>query len=384
MRWLGERRRNRGVVIILVAIAMVLIVGMAAIAIDIGQLFIARQKAQNICDAAALAGIWDLVRTDLPSLSDKEAAAIQTAQRTAEGNNELTNWRILIPNSEPPSEGISVEFPTSVKYDDGSVLAVNEGEAIRVEGEVLVNFGFARIFGFEKSKVKASATAIAEQVKELCSPLKVPIGVSNLEIFNEDGTVKVPFGTQRILRCTNWDGGFLGPGNYLSLRLDESDSGAKDYRLRLAGDKPTACLSLEEPDNTCTTEPGKMGSVTYTGIMDRLAKEEVYTNDETAWEEWTADFNSETGLYPNTWRIVILPVLYDVEGIDDIQGSKEVTIVGFIGFFIEKATNQGQDKGLIIGRFIQGAVIGDKFVPLWSGSSGGSNSWTMIRLRLIS
>ncbi|MDI6829373.1 MAG: hypothetical protein QME62_12900, partial [Armatimonadota bacterium] len=108
-------------------------------------------KAQNICDAAALAGIWDLVRTDLPSLSAKESAAIQTAQRTAEANNELTNWRILVPNSEPPSEGIAIEFPTSVKYDDGSVLAVNEGEAIRVEGEVLVNFGFARIFGFENS-----------------------------------------------------------------------------------------------------------------------------------------------------------------------------------------------------------------------------------------
>ncbi|MDI6829374.1 MAG: hypothetical protein QME62_12905 [Armatimonadota bacterium] len=212
----------------------------------------------------------------------------------------------------------------------------------------------------------------------------MPIGVSNLEIYNEDGTVKVPFGTQRILRCTNWDGGFLGPGNYLSLRLDESDSGAKDYRLRLAGDKPTVCLSSEEPSNTCTTEPGKMGSVTYAGIMDRLAKEEVYTNDETAWDEWTADFNQDTGLYPFSWRIVILPILYDEEGIDDISGSKEVTIVGFIGFFIEKATNQGQDKGLIIGRFIQGAVIGDKFVPLWNDSSGGSNSWTMIRLRLIS
>lgn len=386
MRCFKRKPCEKGIVIILVAILMVVIVGMAALAVDVGQLFIARQRAQNVCDAAALAGIWDLVRTDLLSLNDREAAATQTAIKTALGNNELTNWRILIPDSEPPEEGISVEFPTAVQYDNGTSLNVNEGEAIRTTGEVLVNFGFARIFGFDKKRVGASATAIAEQLKELCSPLKVPIGVSNLEIFNEDGSVKVEFGTQRILRCTTWDGGFLGPGNYLSLRLDESDSGAKDYRLRIAGDKPTACLSTEEPDNTCTTEPGKMGSVTYTGIMDRLAKEEIYTNDDTAWEEWTADFNPETGMYPNTWRIVILPVLLDVPGVDDISGSKEVTIVGFIGFFIEKATNIGQDKGLIIGRFIQGAVIGDKFIPLWTGGSSlpGSNNWTMIRLRLIS
>lgn len=385
MRCFRRKPHEKGIVIILVAILMVVIVGMAALAVDVGQLFIARQKAQNTCDAAALAGIWDLVRTDLPSLSDRKAAATQTAIKTALGNNEVTNWRILIPGSETPEEGISVEFPTTVQYDDGTILNVNEGEAIRVRGEVLVNFGFARIFGFDKKRVEASATAIAEQIKELCSPLKVPIGVSSLEIFNEDGSVNVKFGTQETLRCTEWNGGFLGPGNYLSLRLDEADSGAKDYRMRLAGDKPTVCLSTEEPNNTCTTEPGKMGNATYTGIMDRLAKEEVYTNDDTAWAEWTADFNPETGMYPHTWRIIILPVLLDFEGIDDISGSKEVTIVGFIGFFIEKATHDGQDKGLIIGRFIQGAVIGDKFIPLWNDGSSlpGSNNWTMIRLRLI-
>jgi Flp pilus assembly protein TadG len=51
----GDREKERGVTIALVAVAMVSIIGMAALSIDIGTLYQAKAEAQRAADAAALA-----------------------------------------------------------------------------------------------------------------------------------------------------------------------------------------------------------------------------------------------------------------------------------------------------------------------------------------
>src|ERR1700736_6177811 len=50
-----DRDKERGVTIALVAVAMVSIIGMAALSIDIGTLYQAKAEAQRAADAAALA-----------------------------------------------------------------------------------------------------------------------------------------------------------------------------------------------------------------------------------------------------------------------------------------------------------------------------------------
>jgi len=50
------RRRERGVTILLVAVAMMALLAMAALAIDIVTLYVSEGEAQRVADAAALAG----------------------------------------------------------------------------------------------------------------------------------------------------------------------------------------------------------------------------------------------------------------------------------------------------------------------------------------
>src|SRR5690242_1349188 len=70
----AAHRRERGVVAIMVALAMVLLIGFAALALDLGKLYIVRSELSNAADACALAAARDL--TGAVSLDTSEAAAI--------------------------------------------------------------------------------------------------------------------------------------------------------------------------------------------------------------------------------------------------------------------------------------------------------------------
>ncbi|MGH8359802.1 MAG: pilus assembly protein TadG-related protein, partial [Pseudomonas sp.] len=60
-----RRRREQGQTILLVAVSLVALLGMAALAIDIVTLYVARAEAQRAADGAALAGAQMLVSTGL-------------------------------------------------------------------------------------------------------------------------------------------------------------------------------------------------------------------------------------------------------------------------------------------------------------------------------
>src|SRR5579863_2921046 len=52
----AQRQAERGVTMVLVALCMLTIIGMAALSIDVVTLYLAREEAQRAADAAALAG----------------------------------------------------------------------------------------------------------------------------------------------------------------------------------------------------------------------------------------------------------------------------------------------------------------------------------------
>jgi len=209
----------------LVAICLVVLIGMAALAIDLGQLYVGRQRAQNVCDAAALAGAPFL--TGSSDCTTPGGPAATAAVSCADANNAaISSWQL---------NGLEVTFPLEVfyDYDRDTPVAVGLGDAIRAEGYVTVNFGFARIFGFETKDVHASATAI---LAELCSDLYVPLFASDKSIFGDSTHDPMQFDTLYTLHFTSWKASSMGPGNYGSLRLVAEDSGAKVYRTRLEGD----------------------------------------------------------------------------------------------------------------------------------------------------
>lgn len=399
MRYWRKFRNTRGAVLVFVAILLVVLIGMAALAIDVGRMYIARQRAQNVCDGSTLAGGAYLDGTS--ECTEPDGLATITAQACAIANNELTApWEVLAPGTTDP--GVEVTFPTGTVPDDagreitdshGSVVQFESGEVIRVHGQVDVDFTFARIFGLSGTQVEASATAIFGPALEVCD--LVPLAVSDLIIFGDGVTppLRLEDEVLVILHVPDHTEGFLGPGNYLSLRF-EDDSGANDYRNRLAGDATGACLSADPPSEV-DTEPGYMGQATYKGLIDRLRKEEnplyVYDpiNNPNAWQNWRNSEDPDTGMYDGTWRIVILPVIKDT--VDAVSGMKPVEVVGMVGFFIEQVyhgTEEGTDeydprRGDVTGYFLQGIKIGEDIRWIFPTSTP-PNPQFIQELRLIS
>lgn len=82
LRSLVHRLRTRaaaedGVVLILVAMLLVVIIGCAALAIDVGSFYQAQRQAQSAADAGALAGSQDLPTNTTQALSDAKAYALK-------------------------------------------------------------------------------------------------------------------------------------------------------------------------------------------------------------------------------------------------------------------------------------------------------------------
>ncbi|MBE0598426.1 MAG: hypothetical protein IH614_14255 [Desulfuromonadales bacterium] len=87
-------KQERGAVLVLVAILMVVIIGVAALAIDIGHLVAVGNELQNAADAAALAGASVLFNADGSINTDANQVAYDTAVAHMSGieNIHVSNW----------------------------------------------------------------------------------------------------------------------------------------------------------------------------------------------------------------------------------------------------------------------------------------------------
>ncbi len=141
------RDNRKGVVIVWVAIALVALLGMAALTIDVGRLCIAAQTAQDAVDAAALAGA-----SQLPGFT----AAWDEAELYVAANNEGRGFQVQI----KPEDGVVHYGPGTTVPDYGELGS--KAHALEVTGQVEVVYAFAKVFGVETTVVTRSATAMQE------------------------------------------------------------------------------------------------------------------------------------------------------------------------------------------------------------------------------
>lgn len=132
-KWAGmlERSRRRGadesgVVIVLVAVLMVVILGAAALAIDIGSIYKAQRQAQTAADAGALAASQDLPSSTVAATTDG-------------GNYATTNYPGATASVTTPYGGSSNEVKVTVSASTPSF--------------------FGQFFGLVKANVSATAVA---------------------------------------------------------------------------------------------------------------------------------------------------------------------------------------------------------------------------------
>ena len=143
-------RKQRGAIIVLIAAAMVALVGMAGLAIDSGHMMLNNTRLQNTVDAAALAGakMMDLTSGD-QVVSENAARAISTTmQADQETLSSTINSAIL---------RVTVEFSATL---NPFVPNTAPGDYVRVRATGFnLGQGLSSIVGFGDKEVSASAVA---------------------------------------------------------------------------------------------------------------------------------------------------------------------------------------------------------------------------------
>src|SRR5216683_1283312 len=159
-RRIAIRRRpeERGQTIVLVAIALVSLLGMAALAIDVTTLYVARGEMQRAADAAALAGAKAFV--DSGYTSDPTNTTRQALAQT---------MATSVINSILAQNNVSGAPPVLVAATPDFTHPGNPQVSVTVQRTDLPTF-FARIWGTRLSTVRATAVA------EAYNPSNAPAG----------------------------------------------------------------------------------------------------------------------------------------------------------------------------------------------------------------
>jgi Putative Flp pilus-assembly TadE/G-like len=155
--WQGRGGSERGSVAITVVLAMTVLLGLAALVVDIGLNWAARTSAQTAADSAALAGastlitdggaaailsVVDHLDTNVDGLADP--ANLVWVDNIDESDGEIVCW--TLPNP-PPGPGAGCP-------DGSNALQV-------ITPPIEVNYAFAPLLGQGGSSIKATAAAAA-------------------------------------------------------------------------------------------------------------------------------------------------------------------------------------------------------------------------------
>lgn len=296
----GKWGEERGTALVLVACALVVLLGCAALVTDIGLVYTCRTRLTNTADAAALAGVqelpWDSARAQEVAL---EYAA---------------------------ANGVSAE--------ELDVEVAADSRSITVRPRRKVQFLFARVLGFSEQEVGATATAVV-------APLTGAVGVVPFSIEEQE----LDYGREYVLKEGAGNGiAQDGPdgkkyGWYGALDPDNiPGGGVNDYRERIKN----GYQELLRVGDLILTESGNMSGPTSAGIAYRIRQCRCGCR-----------FDNFRRDCP---RVVIVPVVSVVNWQENHP--KKVEIKGFAAFFLEGVGGQGNDN-YVIGRFIETVYSGE-------------------------
>jgi hypothetical protein len=288
------------------------ILGFAAMAIDVGLFMHEKRELQKAADAAALAGAQELPYS--PVQAEQEAA--EWAEKNGIDSDEL--------------EAIEI----------ASTYAANDTITVEVKRDV--SFVFGRVLGLTSDTIRADATARVGSPAEMAG--LVPFGVLEEAITLTESTV------------LKYDAKNVSHGNFGALGID--GPGAKIYGDTIEhGSETPLCSQSQETcaDPTTETEPGNMTGPTRQAVNWRI--------DNTAPEcdEFDEVFQEVGGTYrfkgncnpflsvgsSDSSRVVIVPVIGEL-----CKGHCDVTILKFAMFFIDELGSCTGDSCEVTGRFV--------------------------------
>ena len=245
-----------GVALVWYTFTLFVLIGFAALVIDVGNLYLSRRQAVTAADAAALAGAVELKKNN-PNINDIRDQAKSFAEKNGARIENLQN--------------------------DVTISGLYMPSRVTVKVTKEVQFIFAKILGFEGTNVHAVASA-----GFLASNGLVPFG----KVYEEDE----PFtsGQEINLKFEKWQDSGLGPGNFGYVAFP-GQTGGDDLKTDLSygykGVFPFPLTTIETEDLTLIgTEPGQKTGPLVDAMEARMSM--IPQNNE---GELISDFIGEDG-----------------------------------------------------------------------------------------
>lgn len=253
---MSRRRDEQGTVAIMVAFLSLLLMSLTAMAVDLGMARSERRDVQTVTDSAALAGA---AGNNLPGSTPGScpyglrASGSDQAVKDVAAHLASEGW------PQPPSASDLVDCRTdngevlygSVSWTNGTaVLAPNPAQLTVISPGRAVNFGFAKVMGFDRVTVDATATA------EIKSP-----ALKSLPLYAFTGC---DYGRQTISQPSN---GHTSGGVTLSHGSESNAATISSIATQPASTPPT--IPLPAPDPAPLTITGqRLGTVTKVGFFE--------------------------------------------------------------------------------------------------------------------
>jgi Flp pilus assembly protein TadG len=335
---------ERGAILIWVAVLLIVILAFISLGVDGAKLMATRTQLQNAADAGALAGASMF---DPATGKIVEADAIEKAQQVAGLNKAFIGTSELLINSD-----VTVTCFPPGSANRCSVYVTRTG------GRAVITT-LAQVVGGKTLNMDASATARISQPDSVCEVL-VPFGAV------PPGPGGFVTGCDSIYTLKLDD--TASPGNYQLVDFPElqegpcagsNPPGGSTLRCYIANGYP-GCVGIGEIADL-TTEPGNKVGPVRQGLNDRFDGD--YDKENICYSEYVS--NGGTGQ-----RVVNVPLVENFE----VNGRKQVRVVGFSAFFLRNKTSNPTQKG-VEAEFLYHVVPG-------SGQTG-TGTGTLYTLRLI-
>ncbi len=256
--------RQRGVALVLIAIAMVVLILMAGLALDIGHMMLDKARLQNAVDAAALSAAKTLDETSNTGLATTAALQALGLDANTAGNNELGA------TYDSGNLQVSVQYSSTLPpFTPGSAT----GPYVRV---IATNFAFPTILlevgHFNQLSVSASAVAGPSPTINTACNIAPIMACGNpapapLPSPCADGLASLwgyCLNSPQVLKSASPGSTAVGPGNFQLIQL--SGTGANIVRQNLAGDY-NSCLTTAD---SVQTETGNETGPVYQGLNTRF------------------------------------------------------------------------------------------------------------------
>ena len=258
-----NRRDESGQTLILFVLALGVLLGMAAMTIDVGLAYVARRDMQNAADAAALAGADAILEGQSSVLAANAARdlALQNGYDNAAADVTVT---INVPPTSGPHSGDSDFIEVFIAHPIDTILASAVGKTTPFDVSARAVAGIDRT-PKPYSIITLSQTAC--QSMQFNGQVHLTIidagTLTNSECtvgaFSTNGTINVATAANHVV------GGWHMTGNSGDVSLPPSRAGHFDDPL-IGVPVPTPTSA---PVQTCPTFPGKPGTVTLQpGVYD--------------------------------------------------------------------------------------------------------------------